>query len=74
MSHPHDTSIPPASSGQTKTLFCTNGSAEAALVTNTAGKLSSRKRKFPDAHAALAWCITNGANMVFAFAADPAKN
>jgi hypothetical protein len=74
MSHPHSSSIPPASGGQTQTLFFVHGSPVAMLVTNRAGEMSSTRRKFKDAQAALAWCIAHHANMAFTYPADPARN
>jgi hypothetical protein len=74
MSHPHSSSIPPSSGGQTKTLFCVHGIAEATLVIDRAGRMRSEKRMFPDAHAALDWCIDHQANMAFSFKRDVTKN
>ena len=47
-----------------KTLFMAAGNSHAALVTRTGNKMRRRTLNFPDAHAALDWCLQRAAIFV----------
>jgi hypothetical protein len=55
----------PASFGQFKTLFVSSGLKTAMLVTSINGVQRQKAKRIASAHAALDWCETNGAMMVF---------
>jgi hypothetical protein len=65
MSDPAKRMPMPSSFGQFKTLFVSGGLKAAILVTSVNGRQRQRSREFKDAHAALDWCVENGAMMVF---------
>ena len=66
----------PAGAGFSKTLFAANGkSGVAAVLVQQRGKrMSKLEMKFPDAHAALDWCLKNSVNFYFFPAANPSHN
>ncbi|HUS37350.1 MAG TPA: hypothetical protein VM680_18530 [Verrucomicrobiae bacterium] len=65
MSDPAKNMPMPASFGQFKTLFVTAGLKTAMLVTSVNGRMGQRRKNFADPHAALSWCESHGAMMVF---------
>ena len=66
----------PAGAGFSKTLFAANGKSRAAavLVQQRGKQMSKREMSFPDAHAALDWCLKAGVNFYCFPAATPAQN
>ena len=73
MNQPHDGFTPPSFAGQSKILFCNEGNPVAMLVSNKAGRRRLRAMNFPQAEAALAWCRSHEAVLVY-FAINPASN
>jgi hypothetical protein len=71
MSQPQSGSDPAQFAG--KTMFYTEGNPAAMLVTNTAGRYSKRAMTFPTAEAALGWCRSNAATLVY-FSVDLQRN
>jgi len=66
----------PASAGFSKTLFAANGKNKvtAVLVQQRGKQMSKREMSFPDAHAALDWCLKAGVNFYCFPATNPAQN
>jgi hypothetical protein len=56
------------------TLFYDGTANAAVMVQKRAGKRSARPRRFPDAPAALAWCIRRGVVFVYLPLLLAAKN
>lgn len=56
------------------TLFVTAGIPAAVLVTRAGNKPRKRTMRFPDAPAALAWCIKTHTSMVYIAASAAANN
>ena len=73
MKQPHDGFTPPDFAGQTKIMFVNEGNPSAMLVTNKAGRRKIGGMTMPTAEAALAWCRSNGAMMVY-LPLNPAAN
>jgi hypothetical protein len=73
MKSPHGGFTPPDFSGQTKTMFYSEGNPAATLVTNRAGRRSVKSFEFPQAEAALAWCRAHGAMLIY-LPPDPSRN
>ena len=65
MSKPNEKNKLPDFSGQSKTMFYTEGNPLAALVTNRAGKRSKSEMQFTTAEAALSWCRQNLTTLVY---------
>lgn len=64
-----------AEGGAMKTVFMTAGNSSAIIATRTGKKMRRRMVKFPDAHAALDWCLDRRATFVLVpAAADPKLN
>jgi hypothetical protein len=58
-----------------KTLFLSAANCQAVLVTRSAKKMRQRFLDFPDAHAALDWCLNHSATFVMLpCRADPKLN
>jgi hypothetical protein len=64
MSHPQGYPIGAASFGQTKTLFLQAPGRTGVLIT-TAKRRSQKAMRFKDAHAALDWCESHGALLLY---------
>jgi hypothetical protein len=71
MTKPLKTFVPDFS-GNSKVLFCNEGNPVAVLVTNT-GKPRTKPMKFAQAEAALAWCRSSGAILVYC-PVSPSRN
>jgi hypothetical protein len=57
-----------------KTLFFDATAQAAVLVTNQDGRRSSAAMPFPEAHAALDWCLANRCAFVMTPGPDPKAN
>ena len=60
--------------GTTPTLFYATPGTRAVLVKTVGGKRGKQQFSFPDAHAALDWCLANGATLVCWPEARPERN
>jgi hypothetical protein len=60
--------------GFSKTLFMSPPGHDGVLVTCRGEKISSRHKKFSDAHAALDWCEKNSANFSYVMPQNPGSN
>lgn len=56
------------------TVFVVEGNPLAIVVTDRAGRLSKRNRRFGTPEAALAWCRSHAARLVYSPASDPSLN
>jgi len=75
MAHlPPKTVLKPDPSAQSKTLFLPAPGELGTLVTLARGKHSARVMRFKGPHAALDWCLTNRAGLVFSFGPPTALN
>ena len=63
----------PDFSGQSKILFCNEGNPTAMLLTNKSGRRNQKPMNFPQAEAALAWCRSHGAVLIY-LPSDLARN
>lgn len=66
MSNPHHKAY-------NRTVFVVEGNPIAVVVTNLAGQMSKRHRRFTP-EAALAWCRANRAGLVYTPADNPSAN
>lgn len=74
MSSPHSHSGEKLPSEQSQTLFVVEAHRAALLHIFKNGKHQTKVLKFATPHAALDWCISHGAGMVFSRKADPSRN
>jgi hypothetical protein len=65
MKSPSDKNNPPATPVTTKTMFYTEGSTIALIVTNRGDKRTKMHVAMLSAEAALAWCKANASNLVY---------
>jgi len=59
---------------QPKTLFLSAPGIEGILVIRKGRSFRREMKRFPDAHAALDWCVKYRAGMVFFHLPDPKRN
>ena len=57
-----------------RTMFYDSATALAILVTNNRGRMSQQVKKFPDAQAALAWCLEHRVSFCYVATPDPKQN
>jgi hypothetical protein len=62
MKNPFDGLLP---TGPAKILFCSEGNPVAILASNKAGRHTTKPMQFAQAEAALSWCRSHGAMMVY---------